>query len=88
MDFTILTLVSVFFGLCDSKQGIVDEIHIGQRYLCSNVGKMHKSVRSELQCIHWCLRQEKCGFINYIEESSKKTVDRICEVHIIAIEKS
>ena len=80
---TILRMVFIFsmiFGMCNCKRGMVNEVYIGQRYSCNNGKKILDSVKSEMQCIHLCLRHEACGYMNYIEENEHKTTKRTCEV--------
>ena len=79
----ILRVVLIFllvFGMCTCKRGVVSEVHIGQKYFCNNGKKIVESVKSEMQCAHFCLRQETCGDVNYIEENEYKTTKHICEV--------
>ena len=76
MIFSGIFILTAINRLCESKQGIVSEIHVGRKYYCDNGKKIAKTVKSELQCIHMCLSQDSCRMVNHLEESY------VCEVFI------
>ena len=59
------------------RKGFVEEYHVDRKFTCS--GKQTGSTTSEIQCVHRCLRTEKCNIANYKENTDENSKIDNCE---------
>ena len=61
-----------------SKQGTIKEHFISRKYNCAGKGVL--TATSEMQCVHRCLRKEKCEVMNYRQREGESLNQDNCEV--------
>lgn len=70
-------VVSIFISFISARKGITTEIFMNRKFVCQSMTKKVFSVRSEIQCHHRCLREEKCEALNFNTENEAR---ENCEV--------
>ena len=78
MEHTALLSLALLVTSVIAESGFVSELFEDKRRLCSNMEMKVYTVSSEIQCIHRCLRHDKCEAANYNKQSTKKN----CEVSL------
>ena len=80
MDMLTLFLVLMLEKVA-CKKGYVNEVHSNQKFACSGMAKKLYKVASEMQCVHRCLHQSKCGALNYQEGHGETSSAHNCEIY-------
>ena len=80
MNVSVICLV-LFLQTVACRKGYVKQLFSHQRFKCpSSVKKVYK-VASEIQCVQRCLGHEKCGVLNYQQQSAGTSSGNICEIY-------
>lgn len=84
--FIITTLVAAQCVSC--RKGIVQEVFMNKKILCSSLSKVVYTAASEMQCVHRCLKHENCGVLNFKETTSTNHLKDNCEVYSLLLTNS
>ena len=75
----ILVVTTLYHGIgASTRKGVVTEYRENLRFTCP--GKQINTARSELQCVHRCLRKDNCGLANYKGSIGDAPMADNCEV--------
>ena len=74
----LIDLILILFFIKNStlKKAIVDDVYMNKKFSCEGVPKYSFSVKSQIQCVHLCLRKN-CTLVNY---NTDETTTENCEV--------
>ena len=71
-----MLLIILFTSNAIFDRAFVNDVYMHKKFYCQNALKYSFIVKSQLQCIHLCLRKD-CSFINY---NMKENDEENCEI--------
>lgn len=79
--FTVCTIF--FLKAIKCSKGTIKEVHKDQKFVCSSLAKTVYTVVNEMQCVHRCLRHEKCKVLNFKGSTTETLFRDNCEVYAV-----